>query len=155
MRYECPICGTSFGSLPELSKHLEQEKSRTYKCPYCGKTYKTIEEMNTCLQAHIAEENAKAKERENYLKDAAQDYKALRSQVKALVDAFEKAHSDICTIRVNVNVTPKDIAFSRALINIENEANQKETKKNTEKDYTFSNSLEGFLREILNDKYGL
>ena len=160
MRYECPVCGATFGSMVELSKHLEQHKGAIYRCPSCGKAYASLEEMNNCLKRHIEQENARAKEKEKERKAIAADYKELCGNINALIEAFNKAHRDICTLTLDINATTSDKALGQELINIEHSytrvhipikrvENKKET--NNKKDAT---SFERFLREILNEAYG-
>ena len=154
MRYECPVCGATFGSMVELSKHLEQHKGAIYRCPSCGKAYASLEEMNACLKKHIEEENIKIKEKEKERKAIAADYKELCGNINALIEAFNKAHGDICTLTLDINATTSDKALGQELINIErSNVKRVENKKgtNNKKDAT---SFESFLRAILNETYG-
>ena len=156
MRYECPVCGAVFGSMIELSKHLEQHQKKIYKCPSCGKTYDSLEEMNNCLKRHIEEANIKIKEKEKERKAIIADYKEICGNVNALLDAFNKAHGDNCTLKFDINAITSDSALEQEIINIElnnriKAKNKKVTSNNSKKDTA---SFESFLKAILNETYG-
>ena len=153
MRYECPVCGAVFGSMIELSKHLEQHQKKIYKCPSCGKTYDSLEGMNRCLKQHIEEENIKIKEKEKERKTIVTDYQEVCNKIDALIDAFNKAHGDSCTLKPDIEATTSDIALGQAIINI-NKGNQtkvenKKVTSNSNKNDT--TSFESFLKAILNE----
>lgn len=158
MRYECPVCGAIFGSMIELSKHLEQHQKKIYKCPSCGKTYDSLEEMNRCLKRHIEEENIKIKEKEKERKAIVADYKEVCNKIDALIGAFNKAHGDSCTLKpADIEVTTLDMALGQEIININSNQTKVENKKvmsNSNSNKNDITSFENLLKTILNEAYG-